>query len=500
MYELSFGKCVCFIFLVILAFLGCSGFPIDRRLSTMSGDVSAWNSYTSVSVTDSPSASYSNHFLERLFTTSKNYLRKSNTAPYNTFQSNSYVRPSTIGQTRQLRLRHHRIRHSSHQQIMKSRHPEAQATHVNERPKPSGKIETLIFPPPLSSTRVVNDLEPYRLTNGPLSKGATSYDEDDVRRIVSRPQRSSDKKRSRKRSYRCQRQDVGRKAYIANTVVRAKAESMSSNRIHNYSVTFRILEKFKTPFAIDDTLRLTFYNDTKDMNCESEVSERTHGLVKAQILQSKEYFLFLDSDGMHNYSLVGMPVLKKKRIKDRKNRDLEEIRRITRKNFVLKAPKIPAIVNKTPNLKPGKKLRLVCKFRGFPTPKVLWRKDGHMLHPNARTRISYKRKKTTLVINGVQMKDAGVYQCVTRGVDGRTTHANETVRISNSEQKHEECEEKYKESFCLNGGTCVIVMPGERGCWCPDGFTGKRCEEKDVTNHSSMSFPCKVGVTTTYYC
>lgn len=171
--------------------------------------------------------------------------------------------------------------------------------------------------------------------------------------IYPRLQRSSDKskqlnsnlKRRRKRGSHCQRQDVARKAYLANTVVRAKAESMSSNRVHNYSVTFRILERYKTPFPIiDDTLRLTFATESRDMNCEGEGREgregrgrsgtASAGLVRANILQKREYFLFLDTDGMHNYTVVGMPVLKRKRKRNQgRNKDLEDIRRVTNKNF-----------------------------------------------------------------------------------------------------------------------------------------------------------------------
>lgn len=217
--------------------------------------------------------------------------------------------------------------------------------------------EHLRIPPPIPiSYSQRNILFPIRRSSTTLSRASTLFDLTyNNSSTFPRLQRSSDKskqlnlkqdqsRRRRRRGSHCQRQDVARKAYLANTVVRAKAESMSSNRVHNYSVTFRILERYKTPFPIiDDTLRLTFASESRDMNCEGEgrlrstptpASPKDQSLVRANILQKREYFLFLDTDGMHNYTVVGMPVLKRKRKRNQgRNKDLEDIRRVTNRNF-----------------------------------------------------------------------------------------------------------------------------------------------------------------------
>ncbi|KAF5281550.1 hypothetical protein FQA39_LY05085 [Lamprigera yunnana] len=472
MYKLSFAKCVCFILLVILAsFLSCSGFHIDK-LTTMA-DINKINSFTSTRLS---SSNFFNRIIAKNNFSSlptsirykRGYLSSSHESP--NFLSGN-INNSPVRQTRHLRGRSNKNKKFS---------SKAQAS-PSETRVPTGRIDTYVFQPI-----------------------------DDENSAISRSQRSPDKNKSqqqqRNKAYHCQRQDVARKAYLANTVVRAKAESMSSNRVHNYSVTFRILERYKlTHLPIDDTLRLTFSSDTKDMNCEIEGRGRPYDLVKAQIQQSKEYYLFLNSHGMHNYTVVGMPVLKKKRNNNKKNRDLEQIRRVVNKNFVPKSIKKPKIkANRTNDFKLGKKLRLICNVKGFPVPYVSWLKDN--VHPHRRVRITYKKKRTTLIINSLQVEDGGVYRCVAKGMDGTIAYEDVAVRISNSEKDNgDECkDERYKDNFCLNGGTCVRIMHKEIGCQCPDGFAGERCGEKDVSNHSSMyghhTFSCKLGLSTTYYC
>uniref|UniRef100_A0A1Y1M2J5 Protein vein n=1 Tax=Photinus pyralis TaxID=7054 RepID=A0A1Y1M2J5_PHOPY len=471
MYYLSFVKCVCFIFLVLLAsFLSCSGFHIDR-MATMS-DINKRNSFTSTSLSSNPNVFNRLLANSNFSSTSSIHKHKKNlTSTYDSFQNPSDYSSnsgSSIRQTRHLRARYRK----NNQKTSK-----AQASQ-SEPHEPTGRIDTYVF-----------------LPNDEIS-------------AMSRSQRSPDKNKNqqqnqRNKAYHCQRQDVARKAFLANTVVRAKAESMSLNRIHNYSVTFRILESYKPTHLPIDTLRLTFSSDTKDMNCDIEGHRRPHDLVKAQIQQSKEYYLFLNSHGMHNYTVVGMPVLRKKRNNNKKNRDLEQIKRVTHRDFVPKPVKKPKIkANRTNDLKVGKKLRLICNVKGFPVPYVSWLKDKH--HPNKRARITYKKKRTTLIINSVQMEDEGTYRCTAHGVNGTSAYEEVSVRISNSELDNgEECK-KYKDTFCLNGGTCVQILHKEIGCQCPDGFIGERCEAKEVSNHSSMygqnTFSCKLGLSTTYYC
>lgn len=123
---------------------------------------------------------------------------------------------------------------------------------------------------------------------------------------------------------------MARKAYLANTVVLAKAESKSTNPVHNYSVTFRIIERLKNSSTpVDDHIRVDFSSDKKNMRCAKE-EELSSGLVKASIEVSKEYFLFLNVHEPHKYPLLGMPVWNKEKNKKKLR---ETIQRVVKPNF-----------------------------------------------------------------------------------------------------------------------------------------------------------------------
>lgn len=289
MYE----KCVCFLLLVIVAFLSCSGFRIDSLAMT---DISKRNSHTSSSL------SYSQDFFDRLMAET----------PYN--MHNRYL-------TKRSSERRHRIRHS--------RQFRNQAPLSERRPK--GRIDTYVIRSPLDRLAIPKTSQqlPYQQQQQqppthqtPLRQTAAA--------VVQRSQRSSGQNRQqKKRQVSCQPQDAARKAYLANTVVLARAESKSSTRNHNYSVSFRILERLKnSSMPVEDHIRLTFSSDSRSMNCAKEELERSHGLVKAKIQPSKEYVLFLNTYEAHNYSVVGMPYKKRnwKKIS-------QEIRRVVDPKF-----------------------------------------------------------------------------------------------------------------------------------------------------------------------
>lgn len=270
MYE----KCVCFLLLVIVAFLSCSGFRIDSLAMT---DISKRNSHTSSSL------SYSQDFFDRLLAET----------PYENM-NNRYL-------TKRFSERRHRIRHSS--RLFRNQAP------LSER-RPTGRIETYVIRPPLDRLAIPTAHLPQSEQLAQIPPSHTPLRP--TAAIVTRSQRSSDQNRQKKKQIPCQPQDTARKAYLANTVVLARAESKSSTRNHVYSVSFRILERLKnSSMPVEDHIRLTFSSDSKSMNCAKEELERSHGLVKAKIQPSKEYILFLNAYEAHNYSVVGMPYKKR---------------------------------------------------------------------------------------------------------------------------------------------------------------------------------------------
>lgn len=290
--SLSFERCVCFILIVVLAILRCSGFHIDR--SAM-GTFSQTNSHTS---STSLSSNQNNDFLSRLLSTTNisRYKREN---------------PQLESKYSEINSQRHRIRHS---RKLRNR----------EQNRQTGRIGTMLFPPSdyeLRSSKfsTLTPMASQQLAQIPPS------DYQQLRptaSLESRSQRSTgqNKQAQKKRPPGCQEQDIARKTWKSNTVVLARAESMSSYRVHNYSVSFKVIKIYKNKYPNNlqnnTTIRLNFTNDTKRMNCENELRKaQDRAPVKAQIKTSREYFLFLNSDGRHSYTVYGMPVMKKRRRK-----------------------------------------------------------------------------------------------------------------------------------------------------------------------------------------
>lgn len=287
MYE----KCVCFLFLVIVAFLSCSGFRIDSLVMT---DISKRNSHTSSSLSNSQD------FFDRLIAQT----------PYNskTNDDNRYL-------MKRFSKRRHRIRHSrlfKNRATLSEHPPIGDNTYYPFRP-PFDRLITVPTIITTTTTTTAHLPQSEQFANHILPPSHSSLQPNSAAAIVTRSQRSSDQNnnRQRKRQTYCQPQDTARKAFLANTVVLARAESKSSSKNHVYSVSFRILERLKnSSMPVEDHIRLTFSYDSKSMNCAKEEIERSHhglGLVKAKIQPSKEYVLFLNAYEAHNYSVVGMP-------------------------------------------------------------------------------------------------------------------------------------------------------------------------------------------------
>lgn len=331
MRRLSYEKCVCFVLLVIVAFLSCAGFRIDR--SEMTDLFSRRNSHTSNSL---EYRSKNSLFLDKLIAISIN--SDINTATTNIRQQHNYEVErqkrslSTFDENRYGRSRH-RIRHSRKLQRLgqaaliesdrNSSVPKAWIdVHVIETKNASETDRNLHHqhhrPPPITlplvmttSSATTSDLI-AQIPPSDLVLPRPTHE------IINRLQRSPFKrkhrqKRKKKRANNhCQKQDLARNAYVADTVMLARAESMSLNRTvnANYSVTFRIIEVFKSKEPRNsDTIRLTFIYSRKAQNCEPRHESR---LVKANIKKMKEYFLFLKSDGSYSYSVYRTPMLRKK--------------------------------------------------------------------------------------------------------------------------------------------------------------------------------------------
>ncbi|KAJ8915641.1 hypothetical protein NQ315_003425 [Exocentrus adspersus] len=262
MYKVSYEKCVCFIFLVILAILSCSGFRIDNLAMT---DVSKRNNFHT-----SNSFSNSDNFFDRIFN-----VRSSPSA-------------ETVTPVYRHKLRHHRqLRaqaHNSHRR------------YDTQKP-PSGHIDVQVFPPrgpgfpptthpsehfaQIPSTDIHHPLFPTK----PI--------------VMTRSQRSSDHKRHQKqeqpRWQPSQEEDFSMKAFKAEIVVLAQVESSSP-----FQYVFKVNTTYKSKFPVNNRIALRIPS-------EKEKSQKSKNLVINKIQLGKSYVLFLNASSAHNYWSVSDP-------------------------------------------------------------------------------------------------------------------------------------------------------------------------------------------------
>ncbi|XP_044750932.1 protein vein isoform X2 [Coccinella septempunctata] len=405
MYGISYEKCICFIFLVILAFLSCcSGFRIDSLTMT---DISRRN----LSLESLPPE---NDFMNRIYATAR-------------LKDDDFSH-------------RHRIRHHHR------------------------------------SIRAQNNDGPRKI------------------------------RRNRPRTP-CPKQDISQKAFLANTVVVARTEAVSvRSRTHKYSVLFKVQRKLKSPSAfplIDEYIQLYFLNDTSSQRTQLRcVSERNPSkLVRANIQQSREYLLFLNSYGAHNYTAIGPPE------PIRKHKLPKVVQKVINPNFRIRPPRVMEIEDKSISASAGRKrrLKLICRSRGLPIPTLSWSRNGTDIHPNHRIRITYKKRSSTLLVTEPSVGDHGRYVCTARGVSGKPSSAHFDFR-ENSEATDRPCEPGMAKHYCFNGGTCrYLIKMQELYCLCPDGYTGHRCDSK-LPSQSSMYpstpslYTCKMGLSTRYFC
>lgn len=368
---------------------------------------------------------------------------------------------------------------------------------------------------PFEIPRKTNFDSPSRSSHLDLPpSGKVSYDNERSSTALTssepRSQRSAAKNNQRKnqgggggkknRNHRCQQQDIARKAFKADIVVLAEAQSMSSDRVKNYSVSFKVLKIYKTKEKqnpkVNMTIRLDFTNNTKKINCESELETRSLRPVKAQIKPFKEYFLFLNSDGGHNYSVYGTPVMKKPR-KNQENQIYKVVRELK-----VRDPNVALNVSsRTPHTNGN--VTLTCNVRGFPPPIITWRKDNEPLHPRDHLSINYKRKSSVLKIKKMSKADYGLYECVASGMTNKAVSKNITITDPNSENLNGKPCPRLEDSktFCNGNGRCLQVEIHGVFCECYPGYKGQYCSEKDVTENSRyQTVICKLGMSTTYYC
>ncbi|XP_038117674.1 protein vein isoform X3 [Culex quinquefasciatus] len=261
----------------------------------------------------------------------------------------------------------------------------------------------------------------------------------------------------------CSARDPATLAFDAPIVFEGKVKSMSSDRRANFSVTFELVAVHKkyTKFYLPSNVRLQFsYRNNSECDIYRE-TYRERGIVREELEQGKVYFLFVKQIDVGNFTILGQPIRKTRRTT---NGVLEGVSE--------KYGKRPEIYSITSNVtrQEGKRVRLVCKVRGQPPPKVTWFKDKRSINRNVTKYAQvHLKKRSELIIHSVIPSDAGEYECRAKNKYAKisnSTHVRITAKHSSTKQpttpatpeppyKPRPCRGPGAEHFCLNSGTCI---------------------------------------------
>ncbi|XP_034185998.2 membrane-bound neuregulin protein vein [Osmia lignaria lignaria] len=326
----------------------------------------------------------------------------------------------------------------------------------------------------------------------------------------------------------CPDVDVGNRAYLAPTVFEGKARSMSSVRKpgSNYAVTFEVKQVYKSqpgfqPLQKNDSVRLHFRDKSapgKSTVCgydtdgkqqqqqQQQQRDNQSGVVRANIKRGKVYLVFVNRVGPRNFTILGEPVIRSKK-------NEQAVQAVVRPDYVREVT-LSELRDSIARLR--ERVKLVCRTRGSPPPRVHWLKDGIPLHPRRGLRIQHKRRRSKVVISSAKPEDSGRYECVAESTSGHraslaaqllVAHDTRIPEMTTPPWVRQEQPCPMTGDFCMNGGTCLFFETvGEPACRCAEGFTGLRCETKDVISTGSVynrrraPFSCKLGLSTSYYC
>lgn len=290
MYKLSYEKCVCFIFLVILVFLSCSGFHTDRLVTLTDHNNKKYPFTSSSSLNEN--VQRDSEFLARLMNI------EMETTPSRKWGGGGgmhFAGVPGVGASASL--------------AEGVDQPPPHPPRFNRRRRPhKHSITNSITPkdhlPPrtisVSAVPRVSEQQ-QQLEDSPL-----------VRDRRGAPRGRNNKEQRRRKGDRkfCPGQDVGTRAYHAKTIIEGRVRSRKiPNNSTNYAVTVEVkrIHRNESSFRalnITDIIRLHFANG-QHKGCDQKL---VHGLVPAQLVNGNSYIFFLKSVGVHNYTVIGLPV------------------------------------------------------------------------------------------------------------------------------------------------------------------------------------------------
>lgn len=282
MYRISYEKCVCFIFLVILAFLSCSGFHIDRIPLPDHNKKYIFTSSNSNNAHVSKFISQNMHrHHEQMLEDGSSRFREEGVSSQLDETRLRESGPTTVWAPRHAteRRRRRRIRNTR----SRTHHERHHDTRINQTPSKSS----------------------YQRPG----RGES--------RAESRKSRGKNQRKGKNRF--CPGQDVATRAFHARTVLEGKIRSRTKiDSNSNYNVTFEVKDILKDksknlrPLRINESIRLQFSYDVNSRvdNCDFK---EINGVIPARFNMSKNYILFANRVGNHEYKILGPPVVSSKK-------------------------------------------------------------------------------------------------------------------------------------------------------------------------------------------
>ncbi|XP_050676086.1 protein vein [Leptidea sinapis] len=287
----------------------------------------------------------------------------------------------------------------------------------------------------------------------------------------------------------CERADVAWRAYRAPAAFEARVQSLARDAA-TLQVRRVLRRQGRWPHE-DAIIRLKLPQDP--LECS--------GRFEVPLQNRKNYIVFAERRG-HAAVALGPPLRRTSKL-------IKRIRAVYKPGY-----SSPARVEKMQSVRAtrGGRVKLECRASARPPPRISWYKDGRPVADIAlrRFRVQSFRRRSVLVIRHARREDSARYECRAQGAVGPPAIATANVSVLPPESNSPDtsmlgapCPMPDPSSYCLNGGTCLFFeLVQEQACKCPEGFNGQRCENKDVSNRSSMyhSYTCKLGLSTSYYC
>ncbi|KAG8036792.1 hypothetical protein G9C98_004114 [Cotesia typhae] len=240
-------------------------------------------------------------------------------------------------------------------------------------------------------------------------------------------------------------------------------------------------------------------------------------VVRADIKRGKVYLVFVNRVGPRNFTILGEPVIRSKkneqavqavirpdyvnararllthgvpnRIREKRAAGLgEDQRDSVSLDHVATLPfhfvgssttEVPVREVTLTELRDSvartrERVKLVCRTRGSPPPRVHWLKDGAPLYPRRGLRIQHKRRRSKVVIAAARPEDSGRYECVAQSTSGYRASLAAQLLVVNDIKVPETTTVAWPRQeqpcpiagdFCMNGGTCLFFETvGEPAC------------------------------------